>query len=138
MTILDTDIFTLLVAGQSRVAERFRREIDQVVLTLVSRIEVLEGRFASVIKAANGEELLRALRWLEQSERDLAKIPIISFDSSDAAAFEVLRKNKKLKKLGRGDLLIASIALGRRATLVTRNVRHFQQIPGIHLANWAD
>jgi tRNA(fMet)-specific endonuclease VapC len=35
-------------------------------------------------------------------------------------------------------MLIASIALGQRATLVTRNLRHFRQIPGLTLENWAD
>jgi tRNA(fMet)-specific endonuclease VapC len=49
-----------------------------------------------------------------------------------------LRRNKKLKKIGRTDLLIASIALARGATLITRNVRHFQLIPGIRIENWAD
>jgi tRNA(fMet)-specific endonuclease VapC len=43
-----------------------------------------------------------------------------------------------LKKLGRADLLIASIALAHGATLVTRNLRHFHQIPGLYTENWAD
>jgi len=43
-----------------------------------------------------------------------------------------------LKKVGRADLLIAAIALAHRATLVTRNVRDFQQIPGLILENWTD
>ena len=36
------------------------------------------------------------------------------------------------------DLLIASIALAQRATLVTRNLRHFRQIPALNVENWAD
>jgi tRNA(fMet)-specific endonuclease VapC len=36
------------------------------------------------------------------------------------------------------ELLISSIALAHRATLVTRNLRHFQQIPGLRLENWVD
>ena len=34
--------------------------------------------------------------------------------------------------------LIASITLARRATLVTRNLRHFRQIPELKTVNWVD
>jgi tRNA(fMet)-specific endonuclease VapC len=43
-----------------------------------------------------------------------------------------------LLEIGRADLLIASIALSRQATLVTRNLRHFRLIPGLRVENWAD
>jgi tRNA(fMet)-specific endonuclease VapC len=43
-----------------------------------------------------------------------------------------------MSKIGRADLLIASIAMAHRATLVTRNVRHFAQIPGLVVVNWID
>ena len=59
-------------------------------------------------------------------------------DTAAAAEFDRLRQNKKLTKIGRADLLIASIALAHRATLVTRNLLHFQQVPGLRLENWAD
>jgi tRNA(fMet)-specific endonuclease VapC len=52
--------------------------------------------------------------------------------------FDRLRQNKRLKKIGRGDLLIACIALAHRATLITRNQRDFRQVPGLQLDNWAD
>jgi len=45
---------------------------------------------------------------------------------------------KELRKIGRADLLIASIALAKNATLVTRNVGHFKLIPGLKTVNWAD
>jgi tRNA(fMet)-specific endonuclease VapC len=45
---------------------------------------------------------------------------------------------KKLKKTGRGDLLIACITLAHGATLVTRNTKDFAHVPGLRLENWAD
>ena len=68
----------------------------------------------------------------------LAKIPILPFDEAAGAEFDRLRQNKKLKKIGRGDLLIASIALANKATLVTRNTKDFGKVPGLKIENWAD
>jgi tRNA(fMet)-specific endonuclease VapC len=33
-------------------------------------------------------------------------------------------------------LRIASIALSRRMTIVTGNVRHFARVPGLDIENW--
>ena len=51
---------------------------------------------------------------------------------------ESLPANKAYRKMGRADLLIAGIALAHRATLVTRNVRHFRQLNSIQVENWVD
>ena len=138
MILLDTDTLSLLFAGHPRVAERFREATDDVATTIISRIEILEGRFASVMKAADGEQLLRAQQWLLQTDGNLAAVPIIPIDVAAGAEFDKLRANKKLKKIGRADLLIASIALANRATVVTRNVRDFRQVPGLQVENWVD
>src|SRR5260370_34695580 len=104
MTILDTDILSLLFAGHPRVTERFDREQDEIVSTIVSRIEILEGRFASVKKAENGTRLLDAQERLRVTEEDdLPTVPLLPIDAVAAAEFERLRANKKLKKIGRGD-----------------------------------
>ena len=55
-----------------------------------------------------------------------------------ASEFDKLRQFKNLKRIARADLLIASIALAQRATLITRNLRHSRQVPGLNLENWAD
>jgi tRNA(fMet)-specific endonuclease VapC len=39
--------------------------------------------------------------------------------------------NEKLKRIGRCDLLIASIALAENAKLITRNIRDFSLVPGL-------
>ncbi|MHB1423189.1 MAG: type II toxin-antitoxin system VapC family toxin [Gemmataceae bacterium] len=138
MIVLDTDTLTHLIAEHPRVSECYRRQVDEVVITIVSRIEVLEGRFATLRKAANGAELQRGQQRLDQAERDLLSFRVLPIDAGAAAEFDCLRGNKKLKKIGRGDQLIAAIALAHRATLVTRNLKDFRQVPGLRFENWAD
>jgi tRNA(fMet)-specific endonuclease VapC len=139
MYLLDTDTLSRLHAGDSRLRERSDRfDPSQVATTAITRIEILRGRFDFVLKAADGEELLRAFAWLARSEELLRQIPVLPIDDAVAVRFDQLRQNKKLKKVGRADLLIAAVALVHGATVVTRNVRHFQQIPGLQVENWID
>jgi tRNA(fMet)-specific endonuclease VapC len=139
MKILDTDTLTLLFGGHPRILERHRRQGDEVAITIISRIEILQGRFAMLLKAADGLELRRAQQWLDQSIAHLAAIPkVFPIDDAAAEVFDKLRQHKKLKKIGRGDMLIAAITLAHRATLVTRNLKDFHQVPGLHVENWAD
>ncbi len=139
MHLLDTDTLTYLHAGHERVIERLRLLEDPVVgTTIITRIEILRGRFDFVLKAATGAELLRAQQLLAHSEELLAQILIVPLDEAAAIQFERLRLTKGIRKIGRADLLVASIALAQRATLVTRNLRHFRQISGLRLSNWVD
>jgi tRNA(fMet)-specific endonuclease VapC len=139
MKVLDTDMLTHLFEGHPRVVERYEQETDEMAMTIISRIEILQGRFAALLKAANGQELRRAQHRLDRTAERLAEIPkVIPIDDSAADEFDRLRQNKKLRKIGRPDLLIAAIALATRATVVTRNLKDFRQVPGLQIENWVD
>lgn len=138
MTLLDTDTLTLYFTAHPRVMEQVRAAEEVPVTSIVSRIEVLQGRFDSVLKARDGDQLLAAQERLAAAERSLAKFQCVPFNAAAATEFDRLRQNQKLKKIGRADLLIASVALAHGATLVTRNLRHFRQVPRLQLENWAD
>ena len=138
MILLDTDTLSLLMHGHERLVQRVARQTEPMAITIVTRIEILQGRFASLLKAADGERLLVAQHWLEENEAYLSRVACLTFDRSAAATFDRLRDKTSLRKIGRADLLIASIALSRQATLVTRNRKHFERITGLRVENWAD
>jgi tRNA(fMet)-specific endonuclease VapC len=138
MILLDTDIMTLWLTGHPVVDKRVLETPDLVATTVVSRIELLGGRFEYLLKANDGAQIQVAQSRLDQTERQLAGLVVVPFDAGSAAEFDRLRRIKKLKRIGRADLLIASIALAHRAILVTRNLRHFREISGLILENWAD
>jgi len=137
MFVLDTDTLTHLLLGHKRVTEKRAHVTDEVTLTVVTRIEMLQGRFASILKAEDGEKLLLAQQRLVDNEKDLEQFIILTVDAAGSAEFDRLRRNKKLKSIGRGDLLIAAITLANRATLVTRNQSDFRKVPGLRIENWA-
>jgi tRNA(fMet)-specific endonuclease VapC len=139
MHLLDTDTLTRAHAGSPGIAERVRQVGEaNVATTVITAIEILRGRQEFLLKASNGEQLLRAQQLLDRSEQLLQTLAILPVELTSAAEFDRLRQDKKLKKIGRADLLIACIALANRATLVTRNLNHFRQIRGLQLENWID
>ncbi|MEX0715518.1 MAG: type II toxin-antitoxin system VapC family toxin [Planctomycetaceae bacterium] len=138
MTLLDTDSLSLLMNGHPRLTERVRNSEETVAIPIITRIEVLQGRFASILTASDGQRLLVAQEWLDRNEAYMATLDIVPIDAASANRFDDLRTQKKLKKIGRADLLIASIAIANRATLVSRNLKHFRQVPDLNVENWAD
>ncbi len=60
---------------------------------------------------------------------------IISFDSKQAEIAGQIRADLSLKGslIGDIDILIAAAAISQNATLVTKNTKHFQKIPGLQL-----
>jgi tRNA(fMet)-specific endonuclease VapC len=139
---LDTDIFSLLVQGHQRVTARHARIItggnDEVTIPVVVRSEVLTGRFEAIRKAADGASLLLVYNRLVRTETAFSSYRVLPITHSVADNFDRLRTNKKLKKIGRADLLIACIALAHDAILVTRNTKDFANIPRLRVENWAD
>src|SRR5262245_44308524 len=139
MKVLDTNTLTHLFRGHARVVEKYHQETDIIATTIISRIEVLQGRFAMLLKAADGGELQRAQERLDQTFEQLSDVPnVLSIDETAADRFDQLRQHRRLKKIGRADLLIAAITLASGATLVTRNVKDFALVPGLRVENWID
>jgi tRNA(fMet)-specific endonuclease VapC len=140
MFVLDTDILTLLFAGHPQVLRR-RATVPsaEIAITVVSYIQSMQGRFQFILKAATGEELLRAQSLLDRTIRALVQVEtVLPLNVPASAKFDRLRERKKLKAIGRADLLIAAVVMANNATLVTRNLKDFRQVPGLKLENWAD
>jgi tRNA(fMet)-specific endonuclease VapC len=139
MYLLDTDTLTHLHAGNANVVKRLKSVADEEVgISIITKVEVLRGRIDYLLKAEAGESLLKAQELLFRTEALLNDLLIVPVDRAASIEFDRLRSGSNFRKIGRADLLIASITLANRATLVTRNIRHFKQIPGLKLENWVD
>jgi tRNA(fMet)-specific endonuclease VapC len=137
MHILDTDTFTHVQRLNQNVLNQLEQN-DLVGISLITKSEVLRGRIEFLLKAENSENLEKAQRLLAESEKLISQFPIIQFNKDSFAIFDEFRQNSKYRKIGRADMLIASICLANRAVLVTRNVKHFKQFPNLNVENWVD
>src|ERR1043165_9425610 len=116
MHLLDTDTFTHLEKGTPRVVNSMQALPDpEVGITVITWIEVLRGRCEALLKSANARELLRAQDNLARARTFLDRMLVLPVNDRAAAVFDSLRGIKNIKKIARGDLLIAVIALAYKA-----------------------
>jgi tRNA(fMet)-specific endonuclease VapC len=90
--------------------------------TVISRFELLSG-------ARNPKQLARLVQLL-------GAIPSLELDDAAADAASEIRRSleRSGKTIGMADSLIAGIVTSNGGTLLTRNRRHFEPVPGITLA----
>lgn len=140
MIVLDSDIVTLLSYGQTdTLRQRMAAvpESEELAVPIITRMEILRGRFDGILKAASEEELLKAMDRFQSSQRLLDSFRLLQVNEEAAQHFKQMLKAKKKPKR-RGDMLIACIALAHSALLVTRNVKDYKDVPGLRVENWAD
>lgn len=139
MILLDTDTLTHFSYGNVNVRRRIAEAGNEpIAVAIITRNEILRGRAESLLKAAKPEELRNAMERYRLSERLLSAFVVADFNEDSIKHFEILSAQRRLKKMGRADLLIACIALGHAALLVTRNTKDFETVAGLRLDNWVD
>ena len=143
MTVFDTDIVTLLTYGKTdKLKARIETVPDDEVLavTVITLMQILGPRYDSIHKAANADEMRRAIEGFRSSKEVLDGFRVLYHTDDSYRRFEELTKAKKgkKKKKDRADMMIASIVLVNDALLVTRNVKDYEGIAGLRVENWAD
>jgi tRNA(fMet)-specific endonuclease VapC len=100
MIILDTDTMTHFSYGKEKVRKKIESvgEDEHLAVTLITRNEMLRGRADSLLKAADEEELRKAMERFRQTEDMLADFLILPIDDEAITQFGRLRKDKKLRQ----------------------------------------
>jgi tRNA(fMet)-specific endonuclease VapC len=136
MACLDTVVLIDLMQGGTR--ENGRRALAKVAEECragrplcTTRLNVAE-LYLGIEKSR--EPALEAAR----VARILADIPVLEFD--DHAARWFARITAELERAGRPsgdmDVLIAAVAAANGQSLMTRNVRHFEHMPGVAIVGY--
>lgn len=132
--LLDTDV---LVDVQNRVGATFhsldeRLEADVICSSIICIGELLEGVVWSNDPGAARRRLDSALR-----TSNLEIVPL-TVDCMEHFAYIRGLLRRQGQKLEMGDLLIAATALAHGLTVVTRNRRHFDRVPGLNVTSPGD
>jgi tRNA(fMet)-specific endonuclease VapC len=134
--ILDTDHISLLQRGQQPVIANLSR-VDKAyrAVTIITVAEQMQGRLAVIRRARTEIEAARAFASLQNTIAFYQSIRVLPYNEEAQSIFAQLRQQKI--RVGTQDLRIAAIALSYRATLVTRNGKDFDRIPGLILTDWS-
>jgi predicted nucleic acid-binding protein len=127
--LFDTDAISELL--RKRPAEAYLRWIRDVAPAdqFASAITVGE-LYRGAFRAPDRE------RWLERIETALLpRLSVLPYDVRVARVYGEIRAGAELagRMPGDADLMIAATALAHGLTLVTGNLRHFRDIPGLPL-----
>jgi tRNA(fMet)-specific endonuclease VapC len=137
--ILDTDHVSLVLRSNSRVIAHLGLVSTQTSTTIITVQEILNGWVGELNQPnARREAILDRYHHLFLAMELLKSLPILEFDRPAFDRYEALLvQNPNLRKRRlQKDVRIAAIALSRNATVVTRNRRDFEQVPGMKIEDW--
>jgi tRNA(fMet)-specific endonuclease VapC len=139
MYLFDTDHITFLRSGSGveyvRIISRMKQHpITDFYHSTVSFHEQVLGANKVIQQAGQTVRVCDGYRLLHSYLSYYASTQLLDFDQQALAQFVALRKQKV--RIGTMDLRIASIALAHDMTVLTRNLRDFQQVPGLACEDW--
>ena len=139
MILLDTDHVNVLKYPEhprfASLTTQLNTSPDQDVATTVITIEEqMRGWLAWINRSDNVRRQVLAYQELLRLFDFFTRWHVMPFDEQAASEFEGLRAQRI--HIGTMDLKIAAIALRHGALLLSANLRDFQQIPNLHVADW--
>jgi tRNA(fMet)-specific endonuclease VapC len=108
------------------------------MITAITVEESTGGWLSEIHKAfeaQGGQRLNWAYTELCQCVQTLNEFQMLEYSIAAQEQFLTLRQQRI--RIGTQDLRIAAICLGNDLTLVTRNRRDFEQVPGLNLEDWS-
>jgi tRNA(fMet)-specific endonuclease VapC len=137
--LLDTDHITIYqrqsgpeyAALSKRIAQHSAADI---AFSVVSFHEQALGGHNYIQRAQTPAHVIHGYDMLSQLLQDYTSATVLPFDTAAAAVFYALSIRRL--RVGVMDLRIASIALSRGLTVLTRNLRDFRRVPGLLAEDW--
>jgi hypothetical protein len=137
--VLDTNVLSALMQQQpdAQVVAWLDRQAAESIW--ISTVTLFEARYGLALLASGRRKKVLLERFEQFLEEDLEN-RVLSFDTqaADLAAQLAADRKARGRPVDMRDTFIAGIALARRATLATRNTRHFDDLSVPVVSPWAD
>ena len=128
--LLDTDTASYSIRGSSSALDARLAKVAarDMAISVITRAELLFG----LEKRGNPRGLARVVHAF------LDRMTILPWDNAAADAFAKVRAQLERQgtPIGFADTLIGAHAVALKATLVTNNLKHFQNVTDLTLENW--
>ena len=139
MYVLDTDYVVLLQRGTGIELRRLLQRMDihadtDFFYPVIAFHEQMLGANAYIGRARTHHDIVRGYGMLQRVLTDFSLAQVLPFDEPAVRKFDEMRSQRV--RVGTMDLRIASIAMSRGMTVLTRNLIDFQAIPGIAVEDW--
>jgi tRNA(fMet)-specific endonuclease VapC len=134
--ILDTDCISLILYNHPQLTANALKH--QIAITIITVQELFNGWVGKINDPSQINNLPALYSKLSITVKFLKTLDILDFTpEADRCLKQLLKDNAPLRKNRlQKDMRIAAIALSTGATLVTRNQRDFQQVPGLTIIDW--
>jgi tRNA(fMet)-specific endonuclease VapC len=134
--VLDTDTLTLFQENHPVVVQRVgQHPPSDIAITVLSVEEQLSGWYSRLRRAKDTDELVAAYQRRTSTAASLGRFQVLSFTKPAILRFQQLYAMKL--GVSKMDLRIAAVTLEHGGTVVTRNRRDFQRVPGLAIVDWS-
>ena len=137
MLVLDTDHLVELDRGSAEgvaLQRKLEDANDEIATTIISAEEQFRGWLAQIRRQRDPRRQIEAYQRLQRRIDFFAAWNVLPWDMASADILQDLRGQRV--RVGTMDLKIASIVLAHDATLLSRNLRDFRQVPGLRVEDW--
>lgn len=139
MKVLDTNHLAELEENSASgrlLRTRLRDQNAHLATTIISVEEHLRGWLALLNRSNDPDWQIPVYSRLQRQIELFANWRVLPFDQESATLLRQFQRQRI--RIGTMDLKIACIALAHDATLLTRNIVDFTQVPGLRIENWLD
>jgi tRNA(fMet)-specific endonuclease VapC len=129
---LDSDFIINLLNGDSITRDKLQYLIENNAFLSTTAINSLEVFYGIVNASSSSSTKILATREFFNT----IDVLNLTHQSAERSAYILSNFRKAGNPIGIKDTMIAGIVLENSLTLVTRNIKHFERIPGIILHSW--
>ena len=139
MYLLDTDHLTPYfhyAESNPELVARANLELaaGRLFVPIIAVEEMVRGALQTLRDHEKKRDAPRGYLFFQRVITTTCALPLRPFDSAAEAIFRQFAPD--VRRIGLRDCRIAAIALSEDLVVVTRNVRHFNQVPGLNIENW--